>query len=76
LRGKENRRHWNQTSRVGHITRAKGRWSYDVTVENKTFKDLSELEMKYVIFFKQGKTRRARCGRVSEAERQPNNRFA
>lgn len=45
----------NQTSRVGHITRAKERWAYDVTVENKTFKDLSGLEMKYVIFFNKEK---------------------
>jgi len=45
----------NQNSGSGSIMRAKERWSYDVTIENKTFKDLSGLEMKYVIFFKQEK---------------------
>jgi hypothetical protein len=28
-------------------------WDYEVTVENKTFKELANLEVKYVIFFKQ-----------------------
>ena len=28
-------------------------WIYEVTVENKTFKELDNLEVKYVIFFKQ-----------------------
>jgi hypothetical protein len=45
----------NQPSRAGHVTRTKEHWSYDVTVENKTFKDLSGLEMKYVIFFNKEK---------------------
>jgi hypothetical protein len=29
------------------------RWDYEVTVENKTFKDLANLEVKYVIFYAQ-----------------------
>jgi hypothetical protein len=45
----------NQPSRAGHVTRTKEHWSYDVTVENKTFQDLSGLEMKYVIFFNKEK---------------------
>jgi hypothetical protein len=45
----------NQTTRAGHVTRTKEHWAYDVTVENKTFKELSGLEMKYVIFFKEEK---------------------
>lgn len=45
----------NQNSAAGSIMRTKERWAYDVTIENKTFKDLSGLEMKYVIFFKQEK---------------------
>ena len=45
----------NQPSRRGHVTKAKEHWSYDVTVENKTFQDLSGLEMKYVIFFNKEK---------------------
>jgi hypothetical protein len=28
-------------------------WVYDVTIENKTFKELAKLDLKYVIFFKQ-----------------------
>jgi hypothetical protein len=28
-------------------------WDYEVTVENKTFKELANLEVKYVIFYKQ-----------------------
>src|SRR2546428_8779119 len=31
----------------------KEHWVYDVTIENKTFKDLANLEVKYNIFFKQ-----------------------
>ena len=31
----------------------KERWGYDVAIENKTFKTLSDLEVKYVIFFSQ-----------------------
>ena len=28
-------------------------WAYDLTIENKTFKELADLEVKYVIFFRQ-----------------------
>src|SRR5438067_8078551 len=28
-------------------------WIYDVTIENKTFKELTNLEVKYVVFFAQ-----------------------
>lgn len=28
-------------------------WVYDVTIENKTFKDLANVEIKYIIFFNQ-----------------------
>lgn len=31
----------------------KEHWVYDVTIENKTFKELTNLEVKYLIFFKQ-----------------------
>ncbi len=31
----------------------KEHWGYDVTMENKTFKDLTNLEVKYAIFFSQ-----------------------
>src|SRR5207302_2727211 len=31
----------------------KEHWTYDVTVENRTFKELTNLEIKYAIFFKQ-----------------------
>lgn len=39
----------------GHKTSAKEHWTYEVTIENKTFKDLGSLEVKYIIFFKQEK---------------------
>jgi hypothetical protein len=31
----------------------KEHWAYVLTIENKTFKELADLEVKYVIFFKQ-----------------------
>jgi hypothetical protein len=37
----------------GVVNQIKEHWIYDVTIENKTFKDLTNLEVKYVIFFKQ-----------------------
>jgi hypothetical protein len=33
-------------------TVSKEHWNYDVTVENKTFKSLTGIEVKYVIFYK------------------------
>jgi hypothetical protein len=40
---------------AGHVQITKEHWTYDVTIENKTFKDMSGLEMKYIIFLKQEK---------------------
>jgi hypothetical protein len=37
----------------GGANETKERWVYDVTIENKTFKDLANLDLKYVIFFTQ-----------------------
>jgi len=37
----------------GGANETKEHWVYDVTIENKTFKELTNLELKYVIFFKQ-----------------------
>jgi hypothetical protein len=37
----------------GGVNETKEHWVYDVTVENKTFKDLANLDVKYVIFFTQ-----------------------
>jgi hypothetical protein len=37
----------------GGTNRAKENWVYDVTIENKTFKELAGLEVKYTIFFEQ-----------------------
>ena len=34
---------------------AKEDWSYEVTIENKTFKEMTNLEVKYVIFYKREK---------------------
>ena len=39
----------------GGANTTKEHWTYEVTVENKTFKDLANLEVKYAIFFKQEK---------------------
>ena len=43
----------NKGSGDGGVNETKERWVYDVTVENKTFKDLANLDVKYVIFFTQ-----------------------
>ena len=37
----------------GGINQTKEHWVYDVTVENKTFRDLANLDVKYLIFFTQ-----------------------
>ena len=37
----------------GGANTTKEHWVYEVTVENRTFKDLANLDVKYVIFFKQ-----------------------
>jgi hypothetical protein len=41
----------NQGSGEGSFAVTKEHWIYEVTIENKTFKDLANLEVKYVIFF-------------------------
>ena len=41
-----------KSSSSGTIIASKERWIYEVTVENKTFKDLVNLDVKYIIFFK------------------------
>lgn len=37
----------------GGANTTKEHWVYDLAIENKTFKELADLEVKYVIFFKQ-----------------------
>src|SRR5438132_5787459 len=37
----------------GGANETKEHWVYDVTIENKTFKELGNLDFRYVIFFKQ-----------------------
>ena len=37
----------------GGANEIKEHWVYDVTIENKTFKELSDLDLKYVVFFTQ-----------------------
>jgi hypothetical protein len=37
----------------GGANETKEHWVYDVTIENKTFKELANLNLKYVIFYKQ-----------------------
>lgn len=43
----------NPGSGEGGKAVAKDSWVYDITIENKTFRDLADLEVKYIIFFKQ-----------------------
>ena len=37
----------------GDANETKEHWVYDVTIENRTFKELTNLDFKYVIFFTQ-----------------------
>jgi hypothetical protein len=37
----------------GGANETKEHWVYDVTIENKTFKELANLDLKYIIFHKQ-----------------------
>jgi hypothetical protein len=37
----------------GGVNETKEHWVYDMTIENETFKELINLDLKYVIFFKQ-----------------------
>jgi len=37
----------------GGANETKEHWVYDVTIENRTFKELTNLDLKCVIFFKQ-----------------------
>ncbi len=39
----------------GGTNKTNENWVYDVTIENKTFKELSGVEIKYTVFFKQEK---------------------
>jgi hypothetical protein len=41
----------NQGSGEGSFAVTKEHWIYEVTIENRTFKDLADVEVKYVIFF-------------------------
>ncbi len=45
----------NKPAADGGAAETKENWAYDVTIENKTFKDLPNLEVKYVIFYSQEK---------------------
>ena len=40
----------NPGSGEGSVATTKERWVYDVTVENKTFKEQANIEIKYIIF--------------------------
>lgn len=39
----------------GGANRTKENWNYEVTVENKTFKDMANIEVKYAIFYTEEK---------------------
>jgi len=42
-----------RTASDGGVNQTRERWVYDLTIENKTFKELTNVDLKYVIFFKQ-----------------------
>jgi hypothetical protein len=44
-----------QVTSGGSSFHSKEHWIYEVTIENKTFRDLNGLELRYVLFFKQEK---------------------
>ena len=48
---------------------------YDITIENKTFKELTNLDLKYVIFFKQKKLGVKTAATPATAERKLQHRF-
>jgi hypothetical protein len=45
----------NPGSGEGGVSKTKENWTYDVTIENKTFQNMANVEIKYVIFFNQEK---------------------
>jgi hypothetical protein len=58
----------NRGTGEGGVAVTKESWGYVVTLENKTFKDMEGLEVKYIIFFRQetlGSKAAARLGRKS-----------
>src|SRR2546421_6400477 len=62
----------NKGSGDGGTNETKEHWVYDVTVENKTFKDLANLDVKYVIFF----TQEQLGVKAAPAKRQQSGSFA
>ncbi len=42
-----------RTASDGGVNQTRERWFYDLTIENKTFKEPINVDLKYVIFFKQ-----------------------
>ena len=59
----------------------KEHWVYDVTIENKTFKEIKDFEIKYVVFFKKEQlgvkadaTPRRQTGSVTVASLQPHEK--
>jgi hypothetical protein len=41
----------NQPQNQGHHATSKENWNYDITVENKRFQPLTELQVRYMIFY-------------------------
>jgi hypothetical protein len=39
-----------RTASDGGVNQTRERWVYDLTIENKTFRELTNLDLKYVIF--------------------------
>lgn len=57
-----------KTANGGSAYKSKEHWIYDVSLENKSFKQLDGLEFKYVVFFK-----REKFGSTDPAESQRQN---
>jgi len=61
-----------RTASDGGVNQTRERWVYDVTIENKTFRELTNLDLKYVIFFTQ-----ERLGlKADPSKRQQSGRFS
>jgi hypothetical protein len=44
-----------RTASDGGVNQTREHWVYDLTIENKTFREITNLDLKYVIFFTQAR---------------------
>src|SRR5437764_11170165 len=43
----------NSGNESGGVMESKEKWGYEFTIENKTFKDFTNLDVKYIVFYRQ-----------------------